>query len=1128
MGCRKSWFRWGFRVSICIFCALVVAAVPPTSRAQDVTASIIGSVQDASGAAVREATITVISRDTGATRTVTTDDSGNYRVLSLPLGPQELKAEKQGFKTVVRTGVSLEVGQEAVVNFRLELGELVQQVSVSEEAPVVNTTTADVSGLVGEREIKQLPLNGRSFDELITLNPGAVNYDAMKSANTSTSNGNTFSVDGRRTTENLFLLNGVEYMGSSQLAVTPGGVSGYLLGVDAIREFNVLEDTYSAEYGKRAGAQISAVTLSGTNQLHGTVFEFLRNNVLDSPGPFDQGVAPPFRRNQFGAALGGPLKKDRLFLFGNYEGFRQSLDVSTVSVVPDDNARMGILPNACTGALTPVPHANATMEQYASLFWPAPNGPELTVPASGTGCTNTGPVASGTAKNFSTPNEHIREDFGTVRADYNLAKSDTLWSVYTIDDGTSLIPLADPLFASFTPLRMQVLSLSETHVFSPSVLNTATFGFSRASFALASVPLTSIPSDLSFVQGLGPGGIVVGGGATTTANGTITSAGPNNAAGVDNHRNLFTYEDDVRVSHGIHQFSAGIWFQRLQDNEDSASRQLGQATFASLTTFLQGTIGTTPFQVVPLHTELGWRSLFGAWYAEDSMKVRHNLTIEAGLRQEFTTGWNEANGRAANYVTNAQGVLETNPLLGNSAFTVNNAIRLFSPRVGLAWDVFGNGKTAIRSGYGIYYSLIDDLAFLMNSLTPYNGSASFASTSLFAIPGFPFKPGVAPPPACGPGVPSPCTIFAPQGIQPNAKTPAVQEWNVTFEQQLARNTSVSVAYVGSFGVHELVSIDPNSIPPQVCAQATCTAGGTATLASFNNVAPTVPQGTVYIPGPGTKRPNPFLSAGFFWYTEGNTSYNALQANITHRISKGLAFRGNYTRARDLDINSGLTLAQSTNDPQMVLNRFDLRRDWGPSALSPTNQGTVSATYELPFGHTQRWLNDVSRVESKFVSGWQLNGIGTFLSGFPFTPLIGSNRSGDGDTRNPDRPSLNPSFTGPVVTGNPNQWFNPSAFIMPTAGTYGDLGRGSFTGPGLAELDMSLFKDTAINEKANLQFRAEFFNILNRSNYGPPNTTVFSSALGPSAGPGVISPSAGLITTTATTSREIQFGLKLIF
>jgi hypothetical protein len=423
--------------------------------------------------------------------------------------------------------------------------------------------------------------------------------------------------------------------------------------------------------------------------------------------------------------------------------------------------------------------------------------------------------------------------------------------------------------------------------------------------------------------------------------------------------------------------------------------------------------------------------------------------------------------------------------------------------IGLAWDVFGNGKTAVRAGYGMYYSLIDDLAFLMNSLAPYNGSASFANISLFSIPGFPFTPGVAPPPSCGPGVPSPCTIFAPQGIQANAKTPAVQEWNLAIERQLSHNTSLRVAYVGSFGVHELVSIDPNTIPAQLCALAAgCTSGGNGTVKG------TVAQGAEYIPSPFAKRPNQFLSAGFFWLTEGNSSY------------KGLEFRGNYTWSKNLDINSALTLAQGNNQPQMVLDRNDLRRDWGLSALNATSQSSVSANCELPFGHSQRWLSDVSRVESKFVSAWQFNGIGTFLSGFPFTPLIGSNRSGDGDTRNPDRPSINPSFTGPIVTGNPNQWFNPAAFILPTAGTYGSLGRGTLTGPLLADVDLSLFKNTGITGKTNLQFRTEFFNILNRSNYGPPNTTVFSS--------GALSPSAGLITTTATFPRQIQLGLKLIF
>ena len=332
---RRPWF---LRLLLGVF-ALAASSGPGWAQ---VAAAISGKVDDPSGGPVRGAHVTVKSLETGAIRTAVTDDMGNYRVLSLPVGPQEVKAEKRGFKAAVRTGINLTVGQEAVVNLQLEVGELIQQVTVSADAPVVNTTTASISGLVDEREVKDLPLNGRSFDNLITLNPGAVNY-TLKSPQTSTSNGNTFAVAGRRTSENVFLLNGMEYTGSSQLAISPGGVSGQLLGIDAVREFNVLTDTYSAEYGKRAGGQVSVVTQSGTNVLHGSVFEFLRNSALDARNFFDQAFVPPFRRNQFGGSLGGPLKKDRLFLFGNYEGFRQVLAVSSVSVVPTAG-RQGTLP----------------------------------------------------------------------------------------------------------------------------------------------------------------------------------------------------------------------------------------------------------------------------------------------------------------------------------------------------------------------------------------------------------------------------------------------------------------------------------------------------------------------------------------------------------------------------------------------------------------------------------------------------------------------------------------------------------------------------------------------------------------------------------------------------------------
>ena len=410
----------------------------------------------------------------------------------------------------------------------------------------------------------------------------------------------------------------------------------------------------------------------------------------------------------------------------------------------------------------------------------------------------------------------------------------------------------------------------------------------------------------------------------------------------------------------------------------------------------------------------------------------------------------------------------------------------------------------------MYYSLIDDLSFLLNSLPPYNGSITLTGSLPSLVPINPLAP-VAP--SCGPGVLSPCTIYAPQGVQANAKTPTVQEWKFTVEQQLDRNTALRMSYVGSFGYHGFVSVDPNAVPTQICSASSCVSGGTGAARG------SVPQGAEYIPVAAT-RPNPYVGAGFFWFTEGNTSYNALQVDVSRRLTYGLQFRANYTWSKNLDINSGLTGAQANNQPQMVMNRNDLHRDWGPSALDITNQSSISAGYEMPFGRGKHWLRDAGGLADKLASGWQLNAISTLMSGFPFTPQVGSNRSGDGDTRNPDRPSVNPAFSGPVLLQKPTQWFNPNAYVLPTAGTFGNLGRGTLRGPGLADLDLSLFKKTAISERASLQFRAEFFNVLNHANFGTPNAVVFSGA--------TYSGSAGLVTATATTSRQIQFGLKLAF
>lgn len=1085
-------FVWRLNLGFCTgFIALALTGAPAFAQ---VAAAISGTVEDQAGGAVSGAVVTVKSLETGSSRTTTTDATGAFKVPSLPLGPQEVAVEKQGFKREVRTGIDLIVGQELTLKLKLELGQVSQEVTLSAEGPVVNTATAEVSGFVGERAVKDLPLNGRSWDNLIALNPGAVNY-GLKSPNTTTSNGNTFTVSGRRPLDNLVLLNGIEYTGASLNGVTPGGVSGGLLGIDAVREFNVLTDTYSAAYGKRSGGQVSVVTQSGTNALHGSVFEFLRNSALDARNYFDQGPVPPLRRNQFGGALGGPLIKDRLFLFGNYEGFRQALSVSNVAVVPDAQTRQGLLPDA-SGAYTPVPQLDPSMLRYMS-FWPEPNGPELMV--------NGRP--SGTALSFNSPRQKIREDFGTVRTDYVPRDRDSFSFAYTIDDGDSLTPLSDPLFGSDLKLRSQVASLQEIHIFSPRALNTFRAGFSRAAFNFDSFALASYSPDLSFVAGSGPGGIVISGGQTTTGGSAITAAGPNNAANVGNRRNLFTWTDDFQITTGRHQVSAGVWFQRLQDNENSATTTLGQANFTNLQTFLQGTISN--FNVVPNRTGLGWRTLLGAWYVEDTIRLRPNLTLQAGLRHEFTTGWNEVAGRAANYITDSEGVLLTDTRVGSSALTKNNAKRLFGPRVAIAWDPFGDGKTSIRAGFGTYYSLLDNSK--LNELPPFNGTLAFSNVALSSI--VPIIPGTPPQPSCGPGTLANCTIYSPGGVQPDVKTPTVERWSFRVERELSSNTVLRVGYVGSFGYHDLISIDPNSIPAQICANPDgCQSGGRG--AARGMVAP----GAQYIPV-GT-RPNPYLSGGYFWYSEGNSAYHALELDVSRRMGQGLQLRGNVTWSKNLDVNSALQGAQANNQAQMVMDRNDLRRDWGPSALNPAVQSSISATYELPFGRHKHFLNNTQGLGNLLLSGWQLNGIVTLLSGFPFTPQSGSNRSGDGDTRNPDRPSLNPNFTGPVILGKQSQWFNPDAFLLPTPGTWGNLGRGTYRGPGLATVDLSLFKDTAISERATLQFRAESFNLQNRANFASPNAIVFSGSS--------ISPSAGLITRTVTTSRQLQFGLKLIF
>lgn len=1042
---------------------------------QGVGASISGIVQDSTLASLPEAQVVIRNVGTGAQREVMTDASGRYSAASLPIGTYEVRVQKEGFNPQTRGDIQLTVGESASVDITLPVGEVRQEVTVVEVAPIVSLSTQDTSGLVNQKQVKELPLNGRSYDQLLTLNPGAVNYTSESSGGVGTSNsavGNMFAISGHRPQENLFLLNGIEYTGASEINITPGGASGQLLGVDAVREFNVVADSYGAEYGKRPGAQVSIVTASGTNQIHGSAYEFLRNNTLDARNYFDQGDTPQFQRNVFGGALGGPIQKNKLFLFGNYEGFRQHLALSDVTLVPDNAARSGYITSA-NDAETYVGVAPSAATLLS--LWPVQNGPEL---------------GGGIAEAFSNPLQTIREDFGTSRLDYNISDQDTTFAVYTVDDSADDTPSANPLSRVVESLREQVVSLQEQHIFSASVVNTARVGFSRASYFFTGETPVNVPG---WVTGNPIGAIVIGGGTALNGASQISPAGTNAGSNLTTTRNLFTYEDQVDISRGAHQIQAGAWFQQIQANDNLAQYQYGQASFSSLTSFLQGTIST--FTVIPGPTRLNWRSLESAGYVEDTIKLKPNLELRAGFRFESTNGWNESNGRASNYLFDSHGVIQTQTRTGGSAFTKNRAKFLPEPRIGLAWSPFGNTKTVVHAGFGIYRALLDNLDYRLDQTAPFNTTQTLKNVPLANLQV-----------ARGSAAPAE-SLISPSGIQPDAFTPTILSYTLKIEREIAANTSLSIGYVGSHGYHEMLSVDANEPLPTICPAAPCPA----------NLA----AGTVFYPK-GAPLANPQLANTTTWFSEGVSSYNALDVDVRRAFSGGLQFRGTYTYAKSLDDGTAWNSSVGANAPGFVMDPANPKLDWGPSTTDVRQFAAINATYELPIGRGKPLLRNAEGWRDKVASGWSLSGIETLQSGFPFTPQLGFNPTNNGDSRNPIRPSWNPNFTGIVILGGPNQYFNPNAFLVPASGTYGNVSRDSLTGPGLAQLDLALSKTTALLEKARLQFRAEVFDVLNHTNFATPNTVVFSSQ---SSSP---SPTAGVITATSTSSRQIQLGLKVLF
>jgi hypothetical protein len=1056
------------------------------AQAQVVSGTIAGIVTDPSGAVIANAKVLVHNDDTGVQRSLSTGSSGNFAATAIPIGSYTVTVDAAGFASYKRTGIVLTVGETLNLNLSLKVTGS-DTITVQDIPPAVNTSSEQISGLVDARQVKELPLNGRSYDQLLLLNPATVNSTNQRSGSTGTSNssvGSMFSVSGRRPQDNLFLLNGIEYTGASLINTTPGGTSGQLLGIDGIHEFNVVSDTYSASYGKRDGAQISISTTGGTNTPHGGVYEFARNSFFDARNYFDSARIPEFQRNNFGASLGGPIKKDKLFLFANYEGYRQNLGESIVTLVPDATSR-----------------AKAVASVHALLnLWPIANGPEILQAGANTGI----------AEYIGTAPQHIREDFGTTRLDYTIGAADTFNTIYTIDDSYASSPSADPYSYVDEHLREQVLSIQQQHVFSPHLINVARAGFSRSTFYFYGyVPAAEQALTPSIRAGVPTYAVVISGSTASNGASSITTAGANVGSNNGITRNLFTVDDHAYYTFGKHTVQAGVWLQRLQSNDNLAQDQYGQASFSSLNSFLAGNIST--FTYAPNTTELGWRTLFVDAFIEDTWHITPRFELRTGFRSESSTGWSESQNRTGIY-TFTNGVIDTttsaNPPAGyptvtgvSNALLTNNALFLPEPRVGFAWNVFGEGHTAVTGGIGLHHSLLDALDYRLDQAAPYNTVYAYKSST------------VANPTGVTPKI-------SPSTVDSAIRTPTLLAYELKIEQQLAPATSLTIGYSGSHSYHQILNGDLNEPAyTLVNGQVFYPAGGTSTTPAAPSDANTAVANTTS------------------WWAGGSGNYNALIVDLRQNFNHGLQLRGNYTWSKNLDDGSAWNTSVSSNTPAFVEVPSLPHLDYGPAATDIRNIASINATYELPFGKNKPFFGSAGAAADRFISGWSVSSITTVLSGFPFSPQLGYNPTGSGDSRNPVRPNLTPGFTGPLYPGGSTaqrvaEYFNPAAFTPPAAGYVGNAGRDSLTGPNYADWDFSLLKSTQLTERTRLQFRAEFFNLLNHTNLQLPNEVVYAAGptQGTTASQNTVAAlgSPGVISATANTSRQIQLGLKLLF
>ena len=998
-----------------------------SALAQVTSGTISGTVKDTTGAVAPGAKITVLNEDTGISRAVETDSACHYVAPSLALGNYRVTVSLEGFQTAVRSGILLTVGREAVVDFSLSVGAVTQELEVKAEAPLVETTTNAVSGLVAEQAIQELPLNGRSFDQLISLQSSAP-VARIGGHVAGVGEAAFFTVGGARFLSNDFILDGTEVLGGGNQTTLPGGALGINMGVDAVREFQILTSSYSAAFGKRAGGVINIATRSGTNQLHGSAYEFIRNSDLDARNFFDTTLSPPpFKRNQFGGSLGGPIRKDKAFFFVNYEGLRQALTETNISIVPDNNVRQGLLP------------VNGTLVNVGVAPNVAPFIPYIFGPVNGK------VFGDGTAQSILHPLDVGSQNYVLGRFDAQLTDKDSVFVRYNITLASINNPSTSSLFLAPLDTRDQVLTIGEQKVFSPTTLNLFRFGFTRGRSFDTSVSINPLPANLTSVPGYTPIA-QIDFGATSNSGGFITSAGLNTAVNTIYLVNQFDVSDQVTKTAGQHTLQFGAQVQKIQHNDTSNKAPIFD--FTSLANFLAGTPSLFISQPPQANAEKGIRQTYFAGFVQDEYHVTHNLTLNLGLRYELMTVPTEANNRVSNYrptILNGLIGVETNPTLGSPFFNGHHGE--FAPRVGFAWSP-GDGKTVVRGGGGIFYDqLLSEFRFYTSSNAPF--------VSQVQITNPPFPLGFSG--AGGTSTPSP------QGIDPNVDVPTRVEYNFGVQRQLNSSIVLEAQYVGSHSYHLSRVHEANPTRPTF-----------------------LPGGIVSYPtASGSPRINPALGGTQFVSTDAISYYNSLQVDLKQRLSRGLRYQISYTYAKLMDDASTITSQEALGSPSFTQNPFNLLGDLGLSSYDLKNSFAANFTYDLPGSGLKGALG-------RTLGGWEVGSIITVTSGFPFTAVTGFNRSNDAARNIADRPSLLPNASNNPNVGRVTKWYNPSVFTLPPAGQYGNLGRNTLIGPGLTNVDFNLAKTFAVIERLHATFRFDVFNLLNHASFALPSNTIFSS------------------------------------